>query len=164
MLNLPFKPEDKILEIGGGESPWFRPNLDVRPLPTVDVVHDFREPLPFADGEWDGIFSKFALEHVTLNQLKAHLKDVYRCLAPGGYFVAVTANLLEQAKYILSHRFDKDSCFMVFAGSPDYEFNYHQAGFSPAWIGELMQEAGFSTIVVSPWIHAVSDMIVEARR
>jgi predicted SAM-dependent methyltransferase len=163
-VNLPFKPDDKLLEIGGGESPVIRPNLDIRPMPTVDIVADFRKPLPFADGELDGIFSKFCIEHVKLGELKWHLRDVYRCLAPGGNFVVVTANLYEQARYIMSHKWDIDSVQMVFGGSPDYEFNFHHVGFSPSYICELMREAGFSRVIVSPWPGAVTDMLVEATK
>jgi predicted SAM-dependent methyltransferase len=164
-MNFPFKQGERWVEIGGGESPiGIGENLDIRPMPTVDVVHDFRKPLPYADGELQGIFSKFSLEHVTLKELKLHLADVYRCLSSGGNFVAVTANLYEQARYIMSHKWDIDSVQMIFAGSPDYEFNYHKVGFSPSYICELMREAGFKRVIVSPWPAARTDMLVEATK
>ena len=32
-----------VIELGGGDNPYFRPNLDVRSGPTVDIVADFNK-------------------------------------------------------------------------------------------------------------------------
>ena len=42
---LPFTPQQKVIELGGGNRPYFRPNLDVRSGENIDIVADFNEVL-----------------------------------------------------------------------------------------------------------------------
>ena len=35
---LPFTPQQKVIELGGGNRPYFRPNLDVRSGENIDIV------------------------------------------------------------------------------------------------------------------------------
>jgi SAM-dependent methyltransferase len=73
----------KRLNLGCGTD--IRPgfvNLDVAPLPGVDVVHDLDElPLPFEAGAFAEIVCKDLLEHV---DLIAVLRECHRILVPGG--------------------------------------------------------------------------------
>jgi SAM-dependent methyltransferase len=76
-------PTPKKLNLGCGtdvRDGWV--NLDIAPLPGVDVVHDINVlPLPFPDGEFDMILCNDILEHVDLVPV---LKECHRILAPGG--------------------------------------------------------------------------------
>lgn len=57
-------------------------NLDVAPLPGVDVVHDLDDlPLPLEDERFGEIVCKDLLEHV---DLVAVLRECHRLLVPGG--------------------------------------------------------------------------------
>ncbi|HCD53350.1 MAG TPA: hypothetical protein DEQ34_12945, partial [Balneolaceae bacterium] len=57
-------------------------NLDIAPLPGVDVVHNLEElPLPFEDEEFDHIRAQDILEHLEYIPL---LKEIHRILKPGG--------------------------------------------------------------------------------
>jgi SAM-dependent methyltransferase len=56
-------------------------NLDVAPLPGVDVVHDLSQPLPFADASFGEILCKDVLEHVELIPV---MRELHRVLRPGG--------------------------------------------------------------------------------
>jgi SAM-dependent methyltransferase len=71
------------LNVGCG--PDVRPgwvNLDVAPLPGVDVVHDLdRIPFPFEDERFELIECQDVLEHV---ELVPALRELHRILAPGG--------------------------------------------------------------------------------
>jgi SAM-dependent methyltransferase len=72
------------LNIGCGHEPrsgWV--NLDVAPLPGVDVVHDLdRIPWPFADGSFTEIEMINVLEH--LPDTMVAMAELYRILSPGG--------------------------------------------------------------------------------
>ena len=60
-------------------------NLDVAPLPGVDVVHDLNQlPLPFEDGRFSEILCLDVFEHVDYPPL---LKECHRILKPGGRVV-----------------------------------------------------------------------------
>ena len=57
-------------------------NLDIAPLPGVDVVHDLAVlPLPFADGRFDHVACLDVLEHLDYAPV---LKEIHRILKPGG--------------------------------------------------------------------------------
>jgi muramidase (phage lysozyme) len=97
MIEIKTDPNHRIVELGGGDRPRSRPNVDCRPGPSVDEVADFNKPLPFKDGEFDGAFSQYALEHVSWRNVRAFLKlirkgesglgqDAYRMIVGGGYF------------------------------------------------------------------------------
>jgi predicted SAM-dependent methyltransferase len=49
-----------------------------------DLWADLRNPLPFPDNSVDAIYSHHMIEH--LPDIEAHLKDVFRCLKPGGTY------------------------------------------------------------------------------
>lgn len=57
-------------------------NLDIAPLPGVNVVHDLSTlPLPFADEEFDHIRAQDILEHLEYIPL---LKELHRIMKPEG--------------------------------------------------------------------------------
>jgi len=70
----PFPEKAKIIELGGGTRPYFRPNLDVRKAENVDIVADFNEPLPIENEEYDGVFSSYCIEHISWRKVKQFLK------------------------------------------------------------------------------------------
>ena len=132
---LPFKQEAKVLEIGGGPNPIFRPNLDIRAGPAVDIVHDANEPLPIESESYEGCFSQFLMEHLHLSKVRGFLSEIHRILKPGGIACIITANLLEQAKLLIEkeNEWTDDLIIMVFGGNPDYPENYHKSSMSPAY-------------------------------
>ena len=163
MISLPFKREDKVLELGGGENPLFHPNMDARPLPTVDIVWNLEEfPFPVEDESYDGVFSSYLIEHISWRKIKDFIKEVYRVLKPGGKAVFVTANLLEQARKLVekSHWTSTDIC-MVF-GDQNYPENVHKCGFSPEYAERLFKEVGFERVEIHPHPLCETDMVITA--
>lgn len=76
----------RLLVIGCGDKPW-RPserwpgvvNLDVLPLPGVDVVWDLnRTPWPFEDEAFDSVVADNILEH--LDDLFSAMEEIHRVL------------------------------------------------------------------------------------
>ena len=66
-------------------------NIDVAPYAGVDVVHDVREPWPFSDVEL--IFAEHFLEHLTLVEGLAFLRECRRVLRADGVVRLSTPNL-----------------------------------------------------------------------
>jgi len=58
---------DRVIELGGGPGdatgmPIFRPNIDARPGPMVDIVHDLSQtPWPLPSSHYNGAYSSFWL-------------------------------------------------------------------------------------------------------
>jgi SAM-dependent methyltransferase len=104
-------------------------NLDVAPLPGVDVVHDLSSlPLPFEDASFDRIAAKDVLEH--LDYLPV-LRDLHRILRPGGRLEVTSPHFTSPAVWVdPTHRtaFSIET-FQFFAregrhGSRSYYFDF----------------------------------------
>lgn len=172
MIELKTRPTDRLVELGGGDNPRLRPNVDCRPGPNVDLVADFNKPLPLPDGDFDGVFSQYAMEHVSWRNVRGFLGEVCRILRPGGKAAFVVPNTEEQMRWVLSkgweHRppregmgaFEESSC--VLFGDLDYPENSHKAYFSPDIAVELFKSAGFGDVHVTPCGECGTDMVVEA--
>lgn len=59
-------------------------NLDIQSLPAVDVVRDFRQPLPLPDRSVRRIFSREMIEHLPHPALPRFLAECFRIMEPGG--------------------------------------------------------------------------------
>ena len=82
-----FGKDEKIIELGGGNRPYFRPNVDVRAGENIDIVADFNEPLPLNDEEYDGVVSVYCIEHVSWRKVKLFVDECFRILKVGGRLV-----------------------------------------------------------------------------
>lgn len=163
--SLPFKPGDKLIELGGGTHPLVHPNVDCQQLPTVDIVADLEEPLPMENDSYDGVFSQFLMEHLRLTRVRGFISEVYRILKPEGIAVIITANLLEQAKWLVEKEdWDDVIIQMVFGGNPDYPENYHRSSLSPRYALKLFKEAGFQRVDIFEHPATKTDMVIEAKK
>jgi SAM-dependent methyltransferase len=68
-------------------------NVDVQPLPGVDVIADVTRGLGFPEGEAEAVFSEHFLEHLALDAALAFLLEAHRVLAAGGWLRLSTPNL-----------------------------------------------------------------------
>jgi predicted SAM-dependent methyltransferase len=76
---------DKTIDIGSGG--WKRRegilNLDIRPLPNVDIVADARK-IPLEDRGLDKIIAREVIEHFSRDEILPLLKEWNRVLRMGG--------------------------------------------------------------------------------
>lgn len=169
--SLPFKPTDKVIELGGGDNPVFPENVDIRPGPKTSIVADLNEPLPIESESYDGVFSQFLMEHLHLSKVRGFISEVHRILKPSGIAVVITANLLEQAKILIEREeWTDDLIYMIFGGTPDYLENYHKSSMNPNYAIKLFRGAGFHSVTVyeHPVAKAIwgksTDMIIQAKK
>ncbi len=164
-------PGMKVLELGGGDHPTNLTdvNIDCRPGDKVHIVIDFEQtPWPLQDEEWDAIFCVFCLEHISWRKTPEFLGEVWRILKPSGRIFFVLPNTEAQLKYIQSHPdgWEDRSCFksasITLYGDQDYLSNGHKAYFSPSVATQLFSEAGFESILTSPYGAISTDMVLEA--
>jgi len=160
--NFPFK--GKVIELGGGDNPYFRPNLDVRNGPNIDIVADFNKELPLQDNEYDGVFSSYCIEHISWRNVRSFLKEVYRILKNKGKAVFVTANTKSQMKWVLEQEEWNDDSSSIIFGDQNYDENTHRNSLSPEYAIKLLTEAGFSNIITLPHGQLGTDMIIEASK
>jgi SAM-dependent methyltransferase len=177
----PFKAGDRIIELGGGPGdltgmPIFRPNIDARPGPMVDIVHDLsRTPWPLPSSQFNGIWSSFWLEHVSHKLLRNVIAEIYRILAPGGLAVLITADTYAQCQKIVDAGPEgmTDGLSNMLFGGGDYEGNFHKAALSRPFAVKLFREAGFWQVntldhpgIMGPqgYERVETDFIIEARK
>lgn len=83
-----------LLHIGSGNvrlKGWI--NMDVQPLPGVDVIADVTQGLDFEDKTVEAVFSEHFLEHLALDDALRFLAEVHRVLAEGAWLRISTPNL-----------------------------------------------------------------------
>jgi SAM-dependent methyltransferase len=132
-------------------------NLDIAPLPGVDVVHDIAElPLPFPDGRFDEIVCKDILEHVEYADV---LRELHRILRPGGLLHVEAPHFTSRAVYLdPTHRtaFSIDT-LRFFVGSDTFAARSYYFDFS-------FSAVEFARIVFhrhrwQPWNYAVEPLV-----
>lgn len=170
---LPFKPNDKVLEVGGGDRPtcpgqWV--NIDCRPMPSVNIVADLNEAWPVESEAYDGVFGNFILEHISWRNVRRFISEVHRVLRPSGTAVMICANLLEQAKVLVEAEEWNDQLVGMIFGDNDYLENTHRCGLSPQYAIKLFREAEFHSVTIYEWPPSkeiwgrATDMVIEARK
>jgi SAM-dependent methyltransferase len=60
----------------------------------IDVVEEWSERLPFADGQFDVVFARAVLHHTS--DLDRACAEMFRVLRPGGIFVAVREHVISR--------------------------------------------------------------------
>lgn len=170
-------PGTRLLELGGGSQPMTRPNMDVRRLPTVDIVHSLDEfPYPIPDNLCDGVLGKFIAEHLSWKIVGAFCDELYRITAPGGVVVLVTPNTEAQCRHVLAEisrtgKFTQDLESMLFGGQ-GYKEDRHICAWSPKRAEERFFKAGFYQVLTQPvdfsWPppaeEKMTDLVIEARK
>ncbi len=142
-------PEGSLkLDICGGEYPYGNGflNVDVRPLPHVDILADITKELQFADDSVDEIMSCGTLEHFYIPTVLTILKEMRRILKPGGRLTVGVPNLTA----ILSAFHSGDMDFWLFNqyvyGSVQKDinpYNVHRSVWNAERMINAMIEAGF---------------------
>ena len=81
----------KVLDLGCGWDKYVLEGakvigIDNRALPSVDIIHDLEEPLPFKDDEFDLVVASHVFEHI--RNLIPLMSEVHRILKPDGMLKA----------------------------------------------------------------------------
>jgi predicted SAM-dependent methyltransferase len=75
------------VQLGPGQKNYLEGWINVdanRFTARCDVWADLRNPLPFRTGTLDAVYSHHVIEH--LPDLEGHVREVFRCLKPGGVY------------------------------------------------------------------------------
>lgn len=147
-------------------------NLDIYPNKGVDVVCDARQGLPFADGQFETIFTEHMLEHVDYPvSTKSILRELTRVTKSGGKVIigvpdashAIRAYAegdmaffeeLKRQWYLNRSNLEHystplDMVRLVLADEDDDPvYTPHLWGFDKTNLGNMMQEAGLDDISV----------------
>lgn len=160
----------KVIELGGGAAPQWQPNVDVRQCldgggnPMVSFTADFGKPLPIMSEEWDFVFSRYAIEHISWRLIPGFVAEIHRILKPGGYALIITADAEQQMKWALRQPEWDERISQCLGGDQDYPENSHKTFFNPSWAAKLFRDAGFASTLIYPHGELKTDMVIEARK
>jgi len=89
--------------------------------------------IPVPEGSADAVFSDQLAEHLHTDDLVEHLKNVYRCLAPGGTYICLTPNRLN-GPHDISKYFTEIAT------------GFHLKEYTNSELGTLFRDSGFVRI------------------
>ena len=139
----------KKLEIGSGNKPMKGYlHFDVRKSVNADVVGDACA-LPFKDGEFEEVFSRFFLEHLPRNEAKKALKEMFRVLAKSGRIEIIVQNFVFFFKLFLdSTGQKKEWALNKIYGFENYKEDHHYFGYDRENLKQFLEEVGFKKIEI----------------
>lgn len=153
------------INIGSGSkhlSGWV--NIDIRA--PADLVLDVRKGLPYDDGVASYIYSRDFIEHLTVGEAIAHLKDCYRILKPDGVLRVATPDLCDMLRHYVHGTWRDQSWASGFSTAAEaVNWRFYQRGeeigqehkhlYDREELKRILQGAGFSVITL--WPPNVSD-------
>jgi predicted SAM-dependent methyltransferase len=126
-------------------------NVDALPdAPDVDVVADISERIPLDDGCAELVYASHLLEHFPHAKTLDMLREWRRLLQPGGRLMIAVPNLDVIARVLVERRGwftppNSPWVGVIYGGQKD-QWDFHKAGFTPAWLSYLLTEAGFGSV------------------
>lgn len=131
-------------------------NVDIIKLDTTDEVFDMKD-IPYKDNTISCVRSEHSLEHLSFENAKKTLKEIFRVLQPGGTLELYLPDLEECCKkYLAGNNLrmvnyipEKDWYrFTIFGIQKDAngsiaKHQFHLSGYSKQEIKELLEEIGF---------------------
>lgn len=140
------------LDICGGRNPW-KPgeflNVDVVPLPKVDLIFDIRTRFPIPDGVIAEIFSAATLEHFRKHDNLHILREFYRILQPGGILQVSTPDIEAIARGLLAGE-DLDRInqhfFGKYKGENTEDYDLHRWMFPASVMMDVLRGLGFTDV------------------
>jgi predicted SAM-dependent methyltransferase len=145
-----------LLNLGAGprgrnDGHWV--NVDGFANRKVHFVIDFRRPLPFPSGCFDGAFSEHVLEHFTSEDGLVLLQEILRVLRPGGVFRVivpdaefVVRSYADDPESLVDYRGEGSGTAMEMVNSFFRQRYEHQFMYDWQTLEHLLYAAGFSQV------------------
>lgn len=116
-----------------------------------DLRFDFRKPFPFPDSFVDEIKFFHVIEHIEERFHKNLLHEFWRVLKPGGKITISYPEFTVIAKnYIENKQGKRDFWKATLYGRQLYPTDYHIALMDSRFFYDIVEECGFSPIIVIP--------------
>ncbi len=135
------------LEVGSGNKPMEGYiHFDVRDDVNADVVGD-ATALPFKEGEFEEVFSRFFLEHLPRPQARIALIEMHRVLAKGGRLEIIVPDIAYFFKlFLLETGQKKEWALNKIYGFENYKEDHHYFGYDKETLTKYLETAGFVKI------------------
>lgn len=140
------------VELGGGNTDpeCCHPNIDLRALPGVDIVHDLNRGIPFHDEHAMILRTIHMPQHLHFQNVKPFFKECHRVLRHKGMFWLMVTDLDYVFEKIRQEGFN-DSWTRSIWGEQEHQGDFHTHGFNFQYLAKLLEEAGFKQIRHKGW-------------
>lgn len=109
---------------------------------------DLTKPLPFAANSVSAIFSSHVFEHLFMNEVENLIKEIHRCLVPGGVCRVLVPDL-EKIMGIYDRDDPREFISAIFEISARSNVkNSHHCGFTGPLLEKLFRESGFKEVSI----------------
>jgi predicted SAM-dependent methyltransferase len=144
------------LDVCGGRNP-FRPgeflNVDIVPLPQVDLVFDIRKTFPIPSGVIAEILSAATLEHLRKPHNLHVLREFFRTLRPGGTLRVSTPDIEAIARAMLAgENLDlvNQHFFGKFKDDDTEDYDVHRWMYPANAMMQVLRDIGFVDVEKIP--------------
>lgn len=138
----------EVIELGGGFSPVFHPNLDIaKVVGKVDIISDVRIDLPFIDGCCNHVYSAHLIEHFFYREGEAFLKKIWCILKSGGKAEIICPDLEELVEQYKREGLT-DRVGGAFCGGHNNRWDVHHSVYDEIALRNAMEKVGFKIIEV----------------
>jgi predicted SAM-dependent methyltransferase len=137
----------KKLEIGSGSKPkQGYLHFDIRRNVNADVTGNATK-LPFKNGEFKEIYSRFFLEHLSRKKAIISLKEMFRVLEQKGTIEIIVPNLAYFCKLFVEEKGQKKEWALnKIYGFEEYKEDHHYFGYDEETLKKALEETGFIEI------------------
>jgi predicted SAM-dependent methyltransferase len=156
----------KRLHLGCGtrRAPGFC-NVDVTPMPSVDIIDDVARLERFPADYAESIYACHVLEHFSHAEAVAVLRRWYRVLKPGGE-IRISVPDIDRIVQIYVRNWDHFQTDgnapwtgLIYGGQTDV-YDFHKTGFNFCWLRHLMTEIGYEGVAEYPHVpHFIPDFV-----
>jgi len=138
----------EAVELGGGNSPRVRPNIDIFKALNVDIVADLSKGIPLPEGCTKKIYSYDFIEHLTFLDFLALLRECRRILIQGGVIEFETPDM---DKILVTHNEYNNHVHHCVVGEWDEKRPElrHKSWWTPSLITYVLRHEGWTDIEVS---------------
>ena len=140
--------ESSWIELGGGGAvDSYRPSIDIRRLPGVDIVQDLSQGIPFHDGHATRIKTIHVLNHMPYVAAQFMLRECYRVLRPlGTLFIMVTDMGFILERILVDGPRDAWMTSLYGTRGDTHKDDFHYWGYTVPSLHEELTKVGFSQI------------------
>ncbi len=125
-------------------------NIDIRPLPGVDIISTIDHLPMFEDNSIDLIYCCHVLEHIPRNELGKILAEWRRILKPNGVLRIAVPNFEAVVEHYKIHA-DLPKLIGLLYGGQTYKENFHYNIWDFNTLKGVFENAGFHSVVRYDW-------------
>lgn len=141
---------DIRLNVGCGHKPEpDRINVDMRPLPGVEVVATV-DDLPFEEGEVGEIYSAHVMEHFPQETMQRTIMPHWvGLLKSGGELRAIVPDIEAMIAGYNDGSIDFETLRLITYGGQEYEGDFHHTMFTPESLKVIFEQAGLVDVEIA---------------